>query len=891
MYGGLLEALQSGATVVTANNRLARSLGAAYARMRRAAGDQAWETPRVLSWSAWLETLWAESEMAEGAATRYRLLSATEEQVLWERVAAEDLRAGMETLPIAGVAMTAWKLLCDWGGVGAPEWVATGLSPDQAAFVRWLAVYRDRCAANGWIDNGRLPAILLEDAKAGLFDGLGPLQFAGFDNWTLAQQMLRDALAARSVPVVVTEHKSRPAGRAVKIPCDSDNGELEQAARWARVQAEDDLDVCVIVRDLDSRAGETRRAFMDVFCPDWRSRESATLPVNFSYGEALAKRPRIAAALNILNLRTGDSSYQQFSLMLRTPFIGGGRSEADARAALDLRLRDKLGASFGIQDALSYAQPNAPDFALLLQALPKSGAESGSRTFARWADWIANILQAVAWPGDEQLDSLAYQELEAWHELLRDFAASSKVHDACEWPAALALLERLAGSRLFQPETRSGVVQVMGVLEAAGHEFDRLWVTGLAAEDWPPATRPNPLLPIALQRRLHMPNSSPEQDLTYYKMLTERLAGSAAEAVFSWTGFRDGEQLHASELIAELQQDHEPAVWGTPLWTRAQFATADREEIAGDRPARWPVGERAAGGAYLFNLQANCPLRAFLELRLGAREVDEPVVGLGYKERGSLAHRVLEGFYNKFPGSTQIAALDSATVADELNALLAQQIARLPGIRRSFMRTVAELETQRLLPLLLSFIELDRARESFSVTESEQERSVRVGPVEVGLKLDRMDELANGARLVIDYKTGNVARRNWNPARPGDMQLPLYANFSGVVVNGVAYAQISAQEVRYDGLADDLVHVDGVAEPGALKGNARFRNAAGEAIEDWDELQVEWQDCLYALAEGFAAGVCSINPKQSAKAEGQFAVLTRVYELPGVDADDGVNDD
>jgi hypothetical protein len=305
------------------------------------------------------------------------------------------------------------------------------------------------------------------------------------------------------------------------------------------------------------------------------------------------------------------------------------------------------------------------------------------------------------------------------------------------------------------------------------------------------------------------------------------------------------------------------------------------EALTDDRPLPLADGARAGGGAALFRLQASCPLRAFLELRLGAGEINDPVTGIGYRERGTLAHKVLEDFYAKFADAASIRALEQSTVADELNEMTEKHMRALPGLGRSFMRTVADLETQRLLPLLVEFVMLDRTRGDFTVIGREESNpDVHVGPLTVWLKMDRLDQLESGELVVIDYKTGKVARKNWNPARPGDMQLPLYATFMDAEVSGVAFAQLSAHGVRYEGLAAESVEIDGLVTPANMRGG--FRDADGEKIVDWEALADAWRVCVLELAQEFADGDCSINPRQAAAAEGQLAVLTRVHELPGV---------
>ena len=58
-------------------------------------------------------------------------------------------------------------------------------------------------------------------------------------------------------------------------------------------------------------------------------------------------------------------------------------------------------------------------------------------------------------------------------------------------------------------------IQVVGVLESAQLEFDHLWVLGLSDDTWPRPARPNPLLPLELQRSRGVPRASAEWELAF----------------------------------------------------------------------------------------------------------------------------------------------------------------------------------------------------------------------------------------------------------------------------------------------------------------------------------------------------------------------------------------
>jgi hypothetical protein len=67
----------------------------------------------------------------------------------------------------------------------------------------------------------------------------------------------------------------------------------------------------------------------------------------------------------------------------------------------------------------------------------------------------------------------------------------------------------MASEAIFQPEAPEVPIQILGVLESGGLEFDHLWVMGLTDDAWPLPARPNPFMPVRLQRAAGIPQSDP----------------------------------------------------------------------------------------------------------------------------------------------------------------------------------------------------------------------------------------------------------------------------------------------------------------------------------------------------------------------------------------------
>src|SRR5690606_29010314 len=99
---------------------------------------------------------------------------------------------------------------------------------------------------------------------------------------------------------------------------------------------------------------------------------------------------------------------------------------------------------------------------------------------------------------------------------------------------ALNQLKRMAASTIFQPESLAAPVQVLGLLETSGLQFDHIWITGLHDGVWPASPRPNPFIPLPLQRKIGTPHSSAKRELHIAESLLHRIIGSAGEVVLSY---------------------------------------------------------------------------------------------------------------------------------------------------------------------------------------------------------------------------------------------------------------------------------------------------------------------------------------------------------------------
>lgn len=860
----ILAALADGATVVTAGERLVRAVQWAHAESQQAAGRRAWLRPEVLPWQPFLTQLWTQITAAAPAESQaLQLLSAAQAGAAWEDAVRQSGSADglLQPHAAAEAAQEAWTL-CHSYRLDPARFASSG-SVDAEAFSTWAAAFSARSRREQWLDAARLP----EELGARLAQCRERLPkrvlFAGFHEWAPQQQVFLENLLKAGCEA---QRLMPDAGRAVKarrVACADNEEELRQAALWAGALLERDpaLRIGIVVRDLAASGERLKRALDDALCPSARLGVETERPYNISLGRSLSDAPAIHDALLLLNLFTSTAlEFSAVGQVLRSPFVRAAEIERAARQRFELSLREGS-AQLPLRRLLAQTRErdDIPEFTAALAAAVKwQEVQSRRQLPSVWARGFAEVLRALGWPGERRHDSTEHQAIEAFRSVLGEFARFDLLGTALGVREAVVRLVQLAAQEIFQPASADAPVQVMGVLEATDLAFDHLWISGWSDDLWPASPRPHPLIPVRVQREHDMPHASARHELEFAERLTAGLLRAAPEVIVSFPQRDADRELRPSPLISglpELDAGRLPQRAVLPYACHLQAQAPVLATLDDHMGPVITIYKKTRGGTGVLKSQAACPFQAFARYRLHAKLVPVPAPGLDPVERGSLLHAVLYRLYAELMDQAAIIAQDStaleAAIRNCVTAVLGEARRTQPDV---FTERFLALEQARLSRLVGEWLEQERMRTPFNVEQREFDAEVRIGPLELHTRVDRLDRLPGGGYAIVDYKSGDTQPGAWLGERPDDPQLPCYAVTAGEEIAALLFAVLRPGDCGYRGYARSsglAAGVRGFDDP-------RFRP---DDCEDWEALLARWRRVLTRLADDFAAGHAEVAPK------------------------------
>lgn len=846
--------------VVTPNHRLSLALQREFGERQALRGELLWESADILSWSAFLERA-SEDVRYSDLAPLPLVLTAAQSQALWENLlrASPTGEALLGVADAARLAHEAWQLSRIWRL--EPLLRDAVLNEDGKAFQDWSPRYERTLLRSGLMDAVQLADRILPLMKENRIRKPQTLLAYGFDSFTPQQADFLYGLQESGSEILLAAPSKRT-GRVLRMPCADGEQEIRRAAAWARSRLEaGHTRIGIVVPDLAARRAAVVRLFSAAMAPDYALPDvpGRMLPFNLSLGVPLANYPLVNTAMMLLELAGREIEFERASRVLRSPFIAGAETERSGRALLDIELRRRAEPSLTLEQLQNLAARQdvvCPQLARLLTVFAgfRKDRLFGAQAPSQWARAFSEALGVAGFPGERALDSPEYQTLKRWHEVLAGFAAMDRVVPRMAYAEALSRLRRMTVETLFQPETPDVPVQILGVLETSGLTFDCLWVMGLDDEHWPPPQRPNPFLPLSVQRAAGLPQCSPADALAAARTITERWSAAAEEVVLSHPLQEDDRELRPSALIARITEAA-PEIASYPDFRSAVHELKGVERVVDDRLPSLVEGQVTGGGTGLFKDQAACPFRAGAKHRLHADAPEVPHTGLNALERGNLVHNVLARVWAELRSSDALRTI----TADSLDLLLdkAADIA-MERIQRdrptALSGRFAEIEKRRLISLARAWLDEDRKRDAFTVIAVEDKRGMAIGGLQLNARLDRVDETPDGRRIVIDYKTGNANAADMLGERPEEPQLPLYLLTAEPDAAAVAFARVRTGRTSYIGLARE-----GDLLPG-VKAHAETKHS--EQYPAWPDLVAAWRKDLERIAVQFAEGISFVDPKR-----------------------------
>jgi probable DNA repair protein len=582
------------------------------------------------------------------------------------------------------------------------------------------------------------------------------------------------------------------------------------------------MQVAVVVPELQSNSQALQRKLLQHFDKS---------QFNISLGQSLSQFHLVAHALTWIKLSCKQLSNHQATLLLQSPYIGSAKEEFIQRSQYlqDSELLKKQ--SINAQSFIKQVAQYAPKLATLIHTL---WDYPDSTSINQWVDLFQERLNALGFPGDYGLTSEQYQCFNRFSSALDELRQLHLVKKHFTKEEALDALQTAMENTIFQAQTTNTPIQILGLLEASGCEFDGIWVMGLTDQCLPQATRLSAFIPTYLQKELSMPHSLAQRELQFAKQTLERLRNGSQEIVFSYATFQEDNPCLPCSLIKEhpaylVQNDCDPIEKTSKL-----IQVEECYEI--------PVqqNESISGGTSLLANQAKCPFKAFAEHRLKAKEIPQATLGIDDKEKGQLIHKVLELLWKSLGNSENLLKLNP----EELNQEIHQAIDKSLESLAYQPNLVIAVEYKRLKRIVLSYLDWEKQRQPFSVAALEENHHIQLAGLDFKVRVDRIDQVGH-SKWVIDYKSSLPNSKPWLEERPLEPQLLLYALLDKQI-NALLLIQLKTGKIKLSGFSEEKQDSKDIL---SLKDE-----------EQWEDYHQKWYRQLTQLATEIQSGYCPPEP-------------------------------
>jgi ATP-dependent helicase/nuclease subunit B len=821
----LFDLLAQGATIITPNNRLSAALLQQYFT---SCNHKSIDKPGCYPYTTAISKAYQHLKFQSPAVCHPVVLNNAQCQYMWRKIIQSHAEITFSEGLLHSV-MEAWKHCLQWQI--SPEHQAFHYTPQTRQFQSWWRIFDKQLQDIKAISEHQLVPYLINSESTSFQEAVVWVCFDEFNPQQISLQRYLSQQGVAQYRYDLPEQSSQ-----LQLFSAADNKEeYQQLMAWLHLKiSQGKQKIGVVIPDLAQESRHVQRRLAQHF---------DTSLFNVSLGQPLSEFPIMSHALTWLQLNPLQLSHHEASLLLQSPYLGGAKEEFIQRSHYLQESTLLQEQTVPLKSFMQNINTYTPKLTDLLDALIPYPTKA---TPQEWIALFQNRLSTMGFPGDYGLNSENYQCFNRFITLLDEFRQFTVITSHLSQEEALNTLTYLLDNTIFQAQKSNAPIQISGLLEASGCEFDSLWVMGLTDQCLPQKVQLSAFIPPQLQRELNMPHSLPERELNYARQTLQRLERGSKDSVFSFSRLLGDTPNLPCSLIADLP-DFAPLPDATP---QEQPSLLMSFEESYDLPIT--VNESISGGTSLLANQAKCPFKAFAEHRLKAKPSLQTTDGLDPKEKGIVAHKVMELLWRELQNQQNLLRMSTQELDQCIDKAI--QIALDPLKKEhpdSFPQLVQEVEYTRLKRLIVASLDWEKSRPPFEVSALEESFSVHLAGLDFKVRVDRLDQV-NDRKWLIDYKSNLPLSKPWNEERPQEPQLLLYALLDEQI-NTLLLMQLKTGKVLCNGLSEEKLDVKGVS---ALKKE-----------ETWEQCRADWLEQLSQLSEEFQKGYCPPKPTKTTLCE------------------------
>jgi probable DNA repair protein len=817
----LLDLLASGATVLTPNNRLSGALLQEYFAFCH---TRTVNKPECYPYNTALIKAFNQLKYQNPEHSYPVLLNDAQCQHLWRTIIKSDPEITYSEGLLRSV-MEAWEH-CEQWQISA-ENQEFNYTPQTRTFQQWWQLFNKKLKNIKAINEHQLAPFLI-NTDTPVFSQT--VIWVCFDDFNPQQLNLQNHL--QSIGCIQYRYDLKDNQILPQVCVAKDNKEeYQQLISWLKVKIEQGKQrIGVVIPNLEQESRSLQRTFLHHFDHEL---------FNISLGEPLSEFLLVAHALVWLGLNS-NLDPAQASLLLQSPYLGYAKEEYSARSQLlqdSTLLQSQL---FSVPALIKETRQYAPELSKLLSTIAPYPEFA---TPHEWIELFQNRLNTMGFPGDTGLNSENYQCFNRFASLFDEFRQLNLLSKNLRQKEAIDAFTQLANNTIFQAQKTNTPIQISGMLEASGCEFDSLWVMGLNDQCLPKKPRLSAFIPPKMQRDLLMPHSLPSRELLFAKQTLQRLERGSAETIFSYSKMQGDTPNLPCSLILNYPSYELISISAPPL-TKTHLVSHDDFYTIPLLP-----NEEISGGTALLANQAKCPFKAFAEHRLKAKPALQTTEGLDAREKGIIIHKIMELLWRTLGSQKQLLSLNSQVLDQYIEqAIHSALFNAIQNHSDSFPELVQEVEFIRLKRLVLSFLEWEKQRPEFEIAALEESYSINLAGLDFSVRVDRLDKV-DDSKWVIDYKSSLPFSKPWNEERPTEPQLLLYTLLDKEI-NALLLMQLKTGAILCNGLSENKLDIKGIS---SIKKE-----------ESWEHRRNEWQQHLTSLAEELQRGHSPPQPASAA---------------------------